>query len=54
MFTSTPRDAVSGTLLDRERTHPADRADYLEYKMGTIKLYNARNNFLSSWLVQIP
>lgn len=30
------------------------RRDYLEYKMGTIKTYNARNNFLNSWFVQIP
>ena len=30
------------------------RPDYLEYKMGTIKTYSARNNFLSSWFVQIP
>jgi betaine lipid synthase len=50
----TPRDAVSNTLLHRKPARPADRADYLEYKMGTIKLYNARNNFLNSWLVQIP
>jgi betaine lipid synthase len=28
--------------------------DYLEYKMGTIKTYNARNNFLNSWFIQIP
>lgn len=54
MFTFTLRDAVSGPLLHRESARPADRADYLEYKMGTIKLYNARNNFLNSWLVQIP
>jgi betaine lipid synthase len=30
------------------------RRDYLEYKMGTIKTYNARNNFFNSWFVQIP
>ncbi|WOO81404.1 uncharacterized protein LOC62_03G004932 [Vanrija pseudolonga] len=30
------------------------RREYLEYKMGTIKLYNGRNNFLQSWFVQIP
>ncbi|WWC92743.1 uncharacterized protein L201_007702 [Kwoniella dendrophila CBS 6074] len=30
------------------------RRDYLEYKMGTIKTYNARNNFLNSWFIQIP
>ncbi|WVR08104.1 hypothetical protein IAU60_005150 [Kwoniella sp. DSM 27419] len=32
----------------------ASRRDYLEYKMGTIKSYNARNNFLNSWFIQIP
>ncbi|WRT69634.1 uncharacterized protein IL334_006623 [Kwoniella shivajii] len=32
----------------------ASRRDYLEYKMGTIKTYNARNNFLNSWFIQIP
>ncbi|WWD20259.1 hypothetical protein CI109_104735 [Kwoniella shandongensis] len=30
------------------------RRDYLEYKMGTIKTYNGRNNFLNSWFIQIP
>ncbi|CAK9784087.1 hypothetical protein CC85DRAFT_58115 [Cutaneotrichosporon oleaginosum] len=30
------------------------RRDYLEYKMGTIKTYNARNNFLNSWFISIP
>jgi betaine lipid synthase len=32
----------------------SSRTDYLEYKMGTIKLYNGRNNFLSSYFIQIP
>lgn len=39
--------------LDNVHLH-GSRRDYLEYKMGTIKLYNARNNFLHSWFVQIP
>lgn len=39
--------------LDNVHLH-ASRRDYLEYKMGTIKTYNARNNFLNSWFVQIP
>ncbi|WVQ75099.1 hypothetical protein IAR50_004708 [Cryptococcus sp. DSM 104548] len=30
------------------------RRDYLEYKMGTIKTYNGRNNFLNTWFIQIP
>ncbi|KAK4686538.1 betaine lipid synthase, partial [Tremellales sp. Uapishka_1] len=29
-------------------------ADYLEYKMGTIKNYNGRNNFLNTWFISIP
>ena len=32
----------------------ADISEYLEYKMGTIKSYNARNNFLNSYVVSIP
>ncbi|KAG8984034.1 hypothetical protein FRB93_006827 [Tulasnella sp. JGI-2019a] len=32
----------------------ASRRDYLEYKMGTIKSYNARNNFLGTWFISIP
>ncbi|ORX37775.1 hypothetical protein BD324DRAFT_641879 [Kockovaella imperatae] len=39
--------------LDHVHLH-ASRRDYLEYKMGTIKLYNGRNNFLNSWFIQIP
>ncbi|OCF42021.1 betaine lipid synthase [Kwoniella heveanensis CBS 569] len=39
--------------LDNVQLH-ASRRDYLEYKMGTIKTYNARNNFLHSWFIQIP
>ncbi|OCF62173.1 betaine lipid synthase [Kwoniella mangroviensis CBS 10435] len=39
--------------LDGVNLH-ASRRDYLEYKMGTIKTYNARNNFLDSWFIQIP
>ena len=40
-----------GELRVRAR---ADISDYLEYKMGTIKLFNGRNNFLRSWFIQIP
>lgn len=29
-------------------------ADYLEYKFGTVKSYNGRNNFIVPKLVQIP
>lgn len=32
----------------------ADITDYLEYKMGTIKTYNGRNNFLNTYLISIP
>ncbi|ORY34834.1 hypothetical protein BCR39DRAFT_476586 [Naematelia encephala] len=39
--------------LDNVHLH-GSRRDYLEYKMGTIKTYNARNNFLNSWFIQIP
>jgi betaine lipid synthase len=28
--------------------------DYLEYKMGCVKTYNARNNFLGTYLISIP
>lgn len=39
--------------LDHVHLH-GSRRDYLEYKMGTIKVLNARNNFLNSWFIQIP
>ncbi|KAK8849633.1 hypothetical protein IAR55_004968 [Kwoniella newhampshirensis] len=39
--------------LDNVHLH-GSRRDYLEYKMGTIKTYNGRNNFLNSWFIQIP
>jgi hypothetical protein len=29
-------------------------ADYLEYKFGTVKCYNGRNNFIIPHLIQIP
>ncbi|OXG17402.1 betaine lipid synthase [Cryptococcus neoformans Tu401-1] len=39
--------------LDGVHLH-GSRREYLEYKMGTIKTYNARNNFLNTWFIQIP
>ncbi|EIW71585.1 hypothetical protein TREMEDRAFT_67852 [Tremella mesenterica DSM 1558] len=39
--------------LDNVHLH-GSRRDYLEYKMGTIKTFNGRNNFLSTWFIQIP
>jgi len=33
---------------------PADGVDYLEYKMGTIKTLNGRNNFLNTYVISIP
>jgi hypothetical protein len=42
------KDPPSGERSDAEST------DYLEYKIGTIKTYNARNNFLDLWFIQIP
>jgi len=51
MFTSTHLVVVSCFV---EGEGIGLRPDYLEYKMGTIKTYSARNNFLSSWFVQIP
>ncbi|WVQ79348.1 hypothetical protein IAT38_001445 [Cryptococcus sp. DSM 104549] len=39
--------------LDNVHLH-GSRREYLEYKMGTIKTYNGRNNFLNSYFIQIP
>ncbi|CAD6983485.1 unnamed protein product [Tilletia controversa] len=39
--------------LDHIELHPA-RRDYLEYKFGTIKCYNGRNNFIIPFIVRIP
>ncbi|PWN29952.1 hypothetical protein BDZ90DRAFT_228998 [Jaminaea rosea] len=39
--------------LDHVELHPA-RRDYLEYKFGTIKCFNGRNNFVIPFIVRIP
>ncbi|PWN41282.1 hypothetical protein IE81DRAFT_324662 [Ceraceosorus guamensis] len=39
--------------LDHVELHPA-RRDYLEYKFGTIKCFNGRNNFIVPFIVRIP
>ena len=46
--TFTHPDEVS-KVLDIQLT-----VDYLEYKMGTIKTYNGRNNFLNTYFISIP
>ena len=55
MSTYTVLDEVSSLCLPMEVTRGlAYSTDYLEYKLGTIKVFNGRNNFLSSYFVQIP
>ncbi|UZJ51198.1 hypothetical protein CBS101457_000518 [Exobasidium rhododendri] len=39
--------------FDHVELHPA-RRDYLEYKFGTIKCFNGRNNFIVPFIVRIP
>nr|XP_018260370.1 betaine lipid synthase [Kwoniella dejecticola CBS 10117]OBR82528.1 betaine lipid synthase [Kwoniella dejecticola CBS 10117] len=38
--------------LDGVNLNASRRGEF--YKMGTIKVYNGRNNFLDSWFIQIP
>jgi betaine lipid synthase len=54
LTTSTYMLPVEVSLCNPIILLKADKTDYLEYKMGTIKLYNGRNNFLNTYFIQIP